>query len=72
MPSTNNFENSFKANGYGIETLKIFSNLAETDGPDQHVEAKNNVAEIKITESIYRNHIEVEFTIADAVSLLES
>ena len=69
---SNNFDNSFKANGYGIETLKIFSNLAETDGPDQHVEVKENVAEVKITESIYRNHIDVEFTIVDALSLLES
>ena len=72
MPKSNNYDNSFKANGYGIETLKIFTNLAETDGPDQHVEVKENVAEVKITESIFRNHIEVEFTIADAVSLLES
>ena len=72
MPNTSNFENSFKANGYGLETLKIFSNLAETDGPEQHIEVRNQVLEIKITESLFRKHIEVEFTIADALSILES
>jgi len=69
LSSYQNSPNTFKANAFELNELRLYTNLNQSD---QWIDLKANVTSITIKESLFTNGLTAEIRVEDARSLLEA